>query len=277
MPTGQIQKFNLASIVTKVVLVLMGMTLLVAPSANMGRASAALFVVGTCWPGTAQPIEEPEMASVAGTITDENGNPIHAAEVALIPQHLAGDKQWYSTTRDWSNASGAYEFRRIEPGEYLLAFQVGQAPDDERPFGTTYYPGVEDKSFSQTLLIVQPDRIEVPTIRLRRIATERVAVRVVWKDGSLVERSNLLFHNPSYPHSAVIGGTAPFLSGGLGYIDLPVGFEYWARAKVDCHSGATIETRESRPIHTLRVDTGRAPTELTFVIPSTPCKFWRPR
>lgn len=96
-------------------------------------------------------------------------------------------------------------------------------------------------------------------------------------NGTPAERSNLLFHNLSYPNSAVIGDVAPFVSRGRGQIILPRGFEYYARAKVDCDAGTQIETRESRPVQRIRIDETLVPRELTFIIPGPPCIFWIPR
>ena len=115
------------------------------------------------------------------------------------------------------------------------------------------------------------------SMRLQRLETATIKVHVVWQDGSRVERSNLLFHNLSYPHQAVIGDEAPFISDGELQFVVPKGFEYYARAKVDCDAGEKIQTIESRPVQRVKVVDGFTPEEMTFVIPSLPCKFWEPK
>src|SRR5215831_12701636 len=57
---------------------------------------------------------------------------------------------------------------------------------------------------------------------------------------------------------------------------LPLGFDYYATAAVQCDGGAQIRSEESRPVQKIRVDAGHIPTELTFVMPTERCKLWRP-
>jgi hypothetical protein len=103
-----------------------------------------------------------------------------------------------------------------------------------------------------------------------------IKIEVVWPDGTRPERSNLLFHNLSYPSQAVIGDVAPQVSDGRGEFTLPEGFDYQAKAVIHCDAGEKIESRESNPAQQISVGRGTTPTALTFTIPGPPCKLWIP-
>jgi hypothetical protein len=113
-------------------------------------------------------------------------------------------------------------------------------------------------------------------MRLQAIETIAIAISVRWQDGQTVERGNLLFNNSSYPRSAPVGGYAPQFENGEGSILLPTGFEYLARAKVDCDAGTTIKTIESMPIQRFRLDKDYRAERLTFIIPTAKCELWTP-
>lgn len=96
-------------------------------------------------------------------------------------------------------------------------------------------------------------------------------------DGTRPSRSNLLFHNRSYPGQAVIGDEAPQVDNGVGEFTLPAGFEYLAQASVQCDGERTIETRESRPVQEIAIQQGMASRGITFTIPGPRCSLWEPK
>jgi hypothetical protein len=100
---------------------------------------------------------------------------------------------------------------------------------------------------------------------------------VIWPDGTSPQRSNLSFHNRSYPSQAVIGDVAPKVDDGVGEFTLPEGFFYFARASVQCDAGRVIETRESRPVQEIEVGADATPRSLTFTMPGPPCALWTPK
>ncbi|MGO9212068.1 MAG: carboxypeptidase-like regulatory domain-containing protein [Terriglobales bacterium] len=224
---------------------------------------------------------EPETdmrGSVRGVLVDESDSPIGGLEVELIPVVKTGDERWYEgTLHSWTNAQGEYRFPRVDPGEYFVAVQKRGAPDGRHPFAGAYYPGVDDESSADRVLVIASSPTELHPIRLRRVETVTLKINVAFEDGSHPAWSNLLFHNSSFPHSGIIGNEAPGVENGQGQITLPKGFEYYARAKVDCNDGPRIETRESRPIQRIMIEDGSTPEELTFVIPGPPCQLWSPK
>jgi hypothetical protein len=216
------------------------------------------------------------VGSVRGVVVDETGAPIQGAAIYLLPvDHAHGG--FHRRQLDLTNGRGEYSFRSIHAGEYLLSIHAHSGPFSIRSFLGVYYPGVVDESAAERIQVDGSESIDVGAVRLHRVATMRIVVNVMFEDGARPARSNLLFHNPSFPHEAVIGGTAPEIQRGFGSIEIPVGFEYLARAKVDCKLGTKVETRESEPVQHFWAVSQHFPMEVTFVIPGNHCRLWRPR
>jgi hypothetical protein len=221
--------------------------------------------------------DQTPQGAVLGSLVDEDGQPVRGLEVEMIPVDKSAEGQRsYGKQRAWSDKSGEYEFKNTPPGEYVVGVHIDEAPDGEHPFATAYYPGVDAQADAQKIYVAPDDRVSLQWMRLRTIETLKVAISVRWQDGQTVERGNLLFGNSSYPYSAPVGGYAPEFENGEGSILLPTGFEYLARAKVDCDAGTTIKTIESRPIQRLQLDGNYLAEGLTFIIPSAKCKLWTP-
>jgi hypothetical protein len=212
--------------------------------------------------------------SVTGSLVDDRDAPIRGIEVELIPLEKVGDQRWYATKHDWTNIQGQYIFSGVQPGEYILAVQESGAPDGQHPFAGTYYPGVDAESDADHVYIAATSAIELHPLRLRRIETTVLKIEVEFEDGTRPTWSNLLFHNLDFPNQAVIGNEAPGVEDGKGEFTLPMGFDYYASAKVDCDGAASIESRESPRLH---VRNGNFPDELIFIIPGTPCPLWSPK
>lgn len=224
--------------------------------------------------------ERPEPAgSVVGKILDDNGQPIYAIRVDLIPVDKAragDDERWYARLRDWTDQEGKYRFSQLKPGEYLLSVGSKSAPTGEHPFAAIYYPGTDLEKFSEPIRVHDSIEVELHPLRLHRLPTTVVKVHVRWQDGTPVDWSNLLFHNTSFPHQAVIGDEAPEIKDGEGEFTLPIGFEYDAQAAATCDAGAQIKSEESQPVQKIGLAEGNIPRELTFVIPTPPCTHWSP-
>lgn len=214
------------------------------------------------------------LGCVHGTVVDENDRPVDRIEVNLMPAHKTGDARWYGTKNEWTDEHGRYNFNRAEPGEYFLAVNEYGAPDADRPFATAYYPGVEDESRANRVKVKHSFPSNLAPLRLHRLEIVTISVNIVWPDGTRPERSNLSFHNLSYPRQAVIGNVAPQVDDGKGQFTLPNGFEYEAVASVDCDAGKIIESRESKPAQRIKVAGSTTPAEMTFVLPGPPCPLW---
>ena len=215
---------------------------------------------------------------IHGSLIDEDGLAVGGIEVELIPSGQSElEEEWGRRQSVWSSKSGEYEFRNVPQGEYFVGVHVKEAPDGKLPFQTAYYPGTSQQAEAQKVYVAENDHVSLQWIRLQGIETIAIPISLRWRDGEKVERGNLLFNNLSYPDSAPVGGFAPQIDNGEGTITLPLGFQYRARAKVDCDTGSKIETIESRPVQTFLVNENQHPEKLVFVIPSLKCELWRPR
>jgi hypothetical protein len=223
--------------------------------------------------GSGPPSESPTEARglVTGLVLDEFGRPLSAIPVCLIPIQGACEYE----RKDWTNKDGTFKMR-VEPGEYYVQVQADSAPTSNYPFLPTYYQGTDDRSRADIVSVQQGGTIELHQIVLRSVPLTSISVHIVWSDGTPVRQSNLLFHNPIFPHQGVIGDVAPEVLDGEGGMPLATGYSYYARAVTHCDAGTTIDNRESRPIQEIRVEQG-SPSDLTFVIHGPPGEHWHPK
>ena len=120
--------------------------------------------------------------SVSGKVVDAEGKPVKEVEVNL----MSGDnseKNWFTST----DREGRYEFRMVQPGRYLLGFNLKWSPDKDDPYPKTYYPGVKTRSETTLLTIGEGVQLKGYDLTLPPKLTEReVMVTVVWPDGRTV-------------------------------------------------------------------------------------------
>jgi hypothetical protein len=119
---------------------------------------------------------------ISGRVLNPQGLPINNAELFL----LEADKERYQGHWDaaYSDESGRYTFKRIPAGRYVLLIRFDGMTSQSRPFPTTYYPGVTNKSQARLFTIgdgqqLDPFDLEVPPLPLEH---EVVGV-VLWANG----------------------------------------------------------------------------------------------
>jgi carboxypeptidase family protein len=117
---------------------------------------------------------------IGGKVVDANGEPVKEAELNLI----AGDddeRHWWA----WTDKEGNYEFRMVQPGSYLLGFNLKWAPDKDDPYPRTFYPGVKSRSEAALITIGEGEKLKGYDLTLPpRLSERQVKVTVVWPDGS---------------------------------------------------------------------------------------------
>ena len=210
---------------------------------------------------------------VHGAIAEENGTPVKGIEVELFLADKDGEARWYSRKYVWTDEEGRYSVDGLEPGKYLIAVHYYGAPNAREPFATAFYPGADGETEAEAVAVGANLRAMLKEFRLRSLPLTTIKIQISWPDGTRPERSNLAFHNLSYPSQAVIGDVAPQVDNGTGEFTVPEGFDYEARATVQCDGGNRIESRES-PVQQIRVGGSVTPKNLTFTIPGPTCKLW---
>lgn len=215
------------------------------------------------------------LGCVHGIVTDEAEKPIRHIEVNLIPTSKTGSARRHGTKYEWTDEQGRYNFDGLEPGAYLLAvnsFEASAGPDEEFPFATLYYRSADDESGADAVSVEASAATNLTPFRLRRLAVVTIPVKVVWENGLPAERSDIVVRNIRY--FGLLHGTQ--IDNGAGMITLPKGYLYEVNASVQCDAGAIIDQRESKPYQQFTVADDSTPTQLTFVLPGTPCALWKP-
>ena len=126
-------------------------------------------------------------ATLEGTVVDAAGKPVNNASVALrrtdalraprdpdFPTFVG-----YATTR--SDELGRYEFKGLQPGEYVVGLNLDSGPTDGSPYAPTFLAGQDGQpeviDFPLGGHRLLPQLVAVPT------STVEVTGRVQWPDG----------------------------------------------------------------------------------------------
>ena len=118
--------------------------------------------------------------TVSGVVLDAEGKPAKEVQLNLVPGDNGDKEQW-----TWTNGEGRYEFRMVQPGSYLLGFNLRWVPDKDDPYPKTYYPGVKTRSEAALITIGEGERLKGYDMTLPPKLTEReVTATVVWPNGS---------------------------------------------------------------------------------------------
>ena len=118
--------------------------------------------------------------TVSGTVLDAEGKPAKEVQLNLMPGNNGDRERW-----TWTNEEGRYEFSMVQPGSYLLGFNLKWAPDKDDPYPKTYYPGVKTRSEAALITVGEGERLKGYDMTLPPKLTEReVTVTVVWPDGN---------------------------------------------------------------------------------------------
>jgi hypothetical protein len=116
---------------------------------------------------------------ISGKVIDAKGVPVKDVKVDLMWSDDS-DKDWAA----WTDDEGRYEFHMVQPGNYLLGFNLTWAPDQKYPHPKTYYPGVKDKSDAGMITIGEGTRHKGFDLTLpARLIQRDLRIKVVWPDG----------------------------------------------------------------------------------------------
>jgi hypothetical protein len=117
---------------------------------------------------------------ISGKVVDANGEPVNEAELNLIAVD-DDDRDWWA----WTDKDGNYEFRMVQPGSYLLGFNLTWAPDKDDPYPRTFYPGVKTRAEAALITVGEGEKLKGYDLTLpSRLRERQVRVTVVWPDGS---------------------------------------------------------------------------------------------
>ena len=115
-------------------------------------------------------------ASISGTVTAEENEPVRRAQVWLFRRGVAQGKfQTRSESVQGTDAAGHFHFDRLKPGVYLVAVQArpwyaqnglnqeqeSAYPDLDVAYPTTYFGGSTDPNSASPLNLVEGDSVSI--------------------------------------------------------------------------------------------------------------------
>lgn len=116
---------------------------------------------------------------VSGKVVDAAGEPAKEIQVNLVSGD-DGEKDWWT----WTDKDGRYEFVMVQPGSYLLGFNLRWAPDDKDPYPRTFYPGVKTRTEASLITVGEGEKLKGYDMTLpSRLSNRQLTVTVVWPDG----------------------------------------------------------------------------------------------
>jgi hypothetical protein len=126
---------------------------------------------------------------IAGRLVGARGQSPGIVAVDLLP--VEDGKQlralWAVTEQD-----GSFEFKDLPPGRYVLGVNIGDAPDKDLPYKTTYYPSTPELKAANVLKLGEGQHLSGIEFRLPPPLKRRAITGVVvWPDGRPVARGEV--------------------------------------------------------------------------------------
>jgi hypothetical protein len=100
--------------------------------------------------------------------------------------------------------TGVFEFKHVDPGSYVLGFELGHSPTLDNPYAARYYPEAKDAASAKIIEVKAGQQIENLEFDLGTEVPRRlVHVRVTWSDGSPVHKATAYLRDAHNPYSSV--------------------------------------------------------------------------
>jgi hypothetical protein len=142
---------------------------------------------------------------IQGRLVDQAGKRGGIATVDLVPLVSIGEKR---PRRFWtiSDERGDFEFKDLPPGQYIMGLNVGDTPDQDDPYQTTYYPATHDPNAATIFTLGAGEKISGIELRIPPALTERaITGEVVWPDGRPAVKAWVELTDMLSDHSAGFG------------------------------------------------------------------------
>lgn len=126
---------------------------------------------------------------IIGRVLDSRGQSPGSITLDLLP--LAEGKQlralWAITESD-----GSFVFKDLPPGRYVLGVNVGDAPDKDMPYKTTFYPSASEQSAAEIISLGEGQHVTGVVFHLPQpLASRALTGVVVWPNGRPVTRGEV--------------------------------------------------------------------------------------
>jgi hypothetical protein len=180
-------------------------------------------------------------ASIVGRVVAEGRMP-RFAQVFLISAKNIGkvgprSSRWVLT----DGKTGKFEFKHVEPGEYVLGFEVGHSPTLDVPYASQYYSSAPDVKDAEIIDLHASEHIRNLEFKVgNEVARRRVRVRVTWGDGTPAPNATAYLRDAHNPYSSVAEKQTPTDVNGEALLEGFVDTDYDVDANAVCkgHSGS---------------------------------------
>lgn len=116
---------------------------------------------------------------ISGRLINAHGRGMETATVDLLPVMPGkGTRAMWAITE----SDGRFEFKNLPPGRYILGVNIGDPPEEEMPYQTTYYPSTSEQSKAQVIILGEGQRLANIKFQLPPPLKRRAITGVVIRD-----------------------------------------------------------------------------------------------
>ena len=141
-------------------------------------------------------------ARISGRVINPQGLPVKNAELFI----MLADKEKYQGHWDaqYADENGAYSFKMIPTGRYVMQIRYDGMTSQTRPFPVMYYPGTPDKSQARVFTIAEGDTIDLD-VKVPPLPAEiEIRGQVVWPDGKPATTAKVHYGADGISHSVPV-------------------------------------------------------------------------
>jgi hypothetical protein len=212
-------------------------------------------------------------AAIAGRLVAADRMP-RFAQVFLIPTGTLGKSEPPSSSWVMTDSStGAFHFKHIDPGKYVLGLEVGHAPTIDVPYASRYYP--EGREAAKAAVIEVHAGEQIGNIEFNvgtEVARRRVRVRVTWANGSPAINATAYLRDAHNPYSSVANEQTLTDANGEALLEGFVDTDYDVAANAVCKGRSISNAVETKVIS---ASAGDAFVQLTVKGRKCPLADWR--
>lgn len=142
-------------------------------------------------------------AGVKGRVFGFGKQP-QVAQVSLVAVDRAVGQRSNEMKVFADSETGAFEFTHVQPGRYVLGFELGHSPTLDVPYAPRYYVAAADSSSAKVIDVTEGQQVTGIDFDLGlEVPRRQIHVRVTWADGSPVRRATAYLRDAHNPYSSV--------------------------------------------------------------------------